>query len=69
MQKNKNCLWKGSFLVKRMDISLERKVEGSKGEDKLYDLQISISEKFLDLFNEEYHPNVYAIRATQVSCV
>ena len=52
-----------------MDISLERKVEGSKGEDKLYDLRISISEKFLDLFNEEYHPNVYAIRATQVSCV
>ncbi|XP_059457969.1 uncharacterized protein LOC132187617 isoform X2 [Corylus avellana] len=37
-----------------------------KGEDELYDLGIRIREKFPDLFNEEYHPDVYAIRATQV---
>lgn len=40
----------------------------SKGEDELYDLGIRIREKFQDLFNEEYHPDVYAIKATQVSC-
>lgn len=45
MQKNRNCLCKGSFLVKRVDIFLERKVEGSVGEDKLYDGGIRISEK------------------------
>ena len=39
-----------------------------KGEEELYNLGIRIREKFLDLFNEEYHPDVYAIRATQVSC-
>jgi multiple inositol-polyphosphate phosphatase/2,3-bisphosphoglycerate 3-phosphatase len=39
-----------------------------KGEDELYDLGIRIREKFPDLFNVEYHPDVYAIRATQVSC-
>lgn len=39
-----------------------------KGEDELYDLGIRIREKFPDMFNEEYHPDVYAIRATQVSC-
>ena len=41
----------------------------SKGEEELYDLGIRIREKFPDLFNEEYHPDVYTIRATQVSCV
>ncbi|KAL9418653.1 hypothetical protein AB3S75_036578 [Citrus x aurantiifolia] len=38
----------------------------SKGEDELYDLGIRIREKYLDLFSEEYHPDVYPIRATQV---
>uniref|UniRef100_A0A2N9GRX3 Multiple inositol polyphosphate phosphatase 1 n=1 Tax=Fagus sylvatica TaxID=28930 RepID=A0A2N9GRX3_FAGSY len=37
-----------------------------KGEEELYDLGIRIREKFPGLFNEEYHPDVYAIRATQV---
>ncbi|XP_062177714.1 uncharacterized protein LOC133882530 [Alnus glutinosa] len=37
-----------------------------KGEEELYDLGIRIREKFPDIFNEEYHPDVYAIRATQV---
>lgn len=38
----------------------------SKGEEELYALGIRIREKFPDLFNEEYHPDVYTIRATQV---
>lgn len=40
----------------------------SKGEIELYDLGIRVREKFPDVFNEEYHPDVYGIRATQVSC-
>ncbi|KAF5752593.1 putative Multiple inositol polyphosphate phosphatase 1 precursor [Tripterygium wilfordii] len=38
----------------------------SKGEEELYDLGIRTRERFPELFNEEYHPDVYAIRATQV---
>lgn len=38
----------------------------SKGEDDLYDLGIRIREKYPDLFSEEYHPDVYPIRATQI---
>lgn len=39
----------------------------SKGEEELYDLGIRIRERFPDLFNDEYHPDVYPIKATQVS--
>ncbi|KDP44713.1 hypothetical protein JCGZ_01213 [Jatropha curcas] len=38
----------------------------SKGEDELYDLGLRTRERFPDLFNEEYHPDVYTIKATQV---
>ncbi|XP_065871408.1 uncharacterized protein [Euphorbia lathyris] len=38
----------------------------SKGEEELYNLGIRTRERFPDLFKEEYHPDVYAIRATQV---
>lgn len=38
-----------------------------KGEDELYDLGIRIREKFPDLLNDEYHPDVYTIKATQVA--
>ncbi|OUZ99161.1 Histidine phosphatase superfamily [Macleaya cordata] len=38
----------------------------SKGEDELYHLGIRIRERFMDLFNEEYHPDVFTIKATQV---
>ncbi|RYQ83816.1 hypothetical protein Ahy_B10g102674 isoform A [Arachis hypogaea] len=38
----------------------------SKGEEELYDLGLKIREKFPSLFDEEYHPNIYTIRATQV---
>lgn len=41
----------------------------SKGEDELYDLGIRIREKYPDLFSEEYHPDVYPIKATQVGCL
>jgi multiple inositol-polyphosphate phosphatase / 2,3-bisphosphoglycerate 3-phosphatase len=39
----------------------------SEGEEELYNLGIRVKEKFQDLFDEEYHPDVYSIRATQVS--
>ncbi|KAI4306490.1 hypothetical protein L6164_029764 [Bauhinia variegata] len=38
----------------------------SKGEDELYDLAIRIRAKFPNLFTEEYHPDIYTIKATQV---
>nr|ABD96176.1 alkaline phytase isoform 2 [Lilium longiflorum] len=38
----------------------------SKGEDELYHLGTRIRERFPDLFDEEYHPHIYSIRATQV---
>ncbi|KAK3148940.1 hypothetical protein QOZ80_3AG0210710 [Eleusine coracana subsp. coracana] len=37
-----------------------------EGEEELYNLGIRVKEKFQDLFDEEYHPDVYSIRATQV---
>ena len=37
------------------------------GEDELYHLGIRIRERFPDLFSEEYHPDVFTIKATQVS--
>lgn len=36
------------------------------GEDELYHLGIRVRERFPDLFNEEYHPDVYSIKTTQV---
>jgi multiple inositol-polyphosphate phosphatase / 2,3-bisphosphoglycerate 3-phosphatase len=39
----------------------------SEGEEELYNLGIRVRERFQDLFDEEYHPDVYSIRATQVS--
>ncbi|KAF3433356.1 hypothetical protein FNV43_RR24458 [Rhamnella rubrinervis] len=48
----------------------EGKVKGGEliriGEDELYDLGNRIREKFSDLFNDDYHPDVYTIKATQV---
>ncbi|XP_048231730.1 multiple inositol polyphosphate phosphatase 1 isoform X2 [Ricinus communis] len=38
----------------------------SRGEEELYDLGIRTRERFPDLFKEEYHPDVYPIKATQV---
>ncbi|CAO2817013.1 unnamed protein product [Amaranthus hypochondriacus] len=37
-----------------------------KGEEELYDLGIRIREKYPNLLNYEYHPDVYTIKATQV---
>ena len=46
------------------------KVKGGElirlGENELYDIGIRTREKFPDLFNEDYHPDVYPIRASQV---
>ncbi|KAL5568826.1 hypothetical protein UlMin_025401 [Ulmus minor] len=38
----------------------------SKGEDELYDLGSRIREKFPNLFTEDYHPDIYTIKATQI---
>lgn len=38
----------------------------SKGEVELYQLGVRIRDRFPTLFGEEYHPDTYHIRATQV---
>ncbi|KAL8119800.1 uncharacterized protein LOC141724472 isoform X2 [Apium graveolens] len=38
----------------------------SEGEKELYNLGIRIRERFPALFNEEYHPDAYKIKATQI---
>ncbi|KAL6638134.1 hypothetical protein ACP70R_025706 [Stipagrostis hirtigluma subsp. patula] len=38
----------------------------SEGEEELYNLATRVKERFQDLFDGEYHPDVYSIRATQV---
>lgn len=37
-----------------------------EGEEELYQLGIRVREQFPDLFSEEYHPDIYSIKATQV---
>ncbi|KAF5189844.1 Multiple inositol polyphosphate phosphatase [Thalictrum thalictroides] len=37
-----------------------------QGEDELFHLGTRIRERFEDLFNEDYHPDIYTIKATQV---
>ncbi|CAK7325916.1 unnamed protein product [Dovyalis caffra] len=37
-----------------------------KGEEELYNLGIRIRDRFPELFEEEYHPDVYPIKATQI---
>lgn len=39
----------------------------SLGEDELYRLGIRVRERFPDIFSEEYHPDVFTVRTTQVS--
>ncbi|KAL7229211.1 hypothetical protein ACSBR2_007836 [Camellia fascicularis] len=38
----------------------------SEGEDELYNLGVRTRDKFPQLFNEDYHPDVYAIKATHI---
>jgi multiple inositol-polyphosphate phosphatase / 2,3-bisphosphoglycerate 3-phosphatase len=37
------------------------------GEEELFELGIRIRERFPSLFDEDYHPDIYPIKATQVS--
>ncbi|KAK1415460.1 hypothetical protein QVD17_31242 [Tagetes erecta] len=37
-----------------------------QGEDEMYHLGIRIREQFQELFSDDYHPDVYQIRATQI---
>lgn len=41
----------------------------SQGEEELYELGIRTSERYPNLFDEEYDPNVYPIKSSQVSCL
>ncbi|KAL0321820.1 UNVERIFIED_CONTAM: Multiple inositol polyphosphate phosphatase 1 [Sesamum calycinum] len=54
--------WKSPWTGKHMGGELV-----SEGENELYQLGIRTREKFPDLFNEDYHPDIYPIKATQVS--
>ncbi|KAK6227750.1 hypothetical protein SCA6_000090 [Theobroma cacao] len=49
--------WKGKLTGGELDI---------KGEEEMYQLGIRVRERFPDIFNEEYHPDVYPIKTTQV---
>lgn len=41
----------------------------AQGEEELYELGIRTRERFPNLFDEDYHPNVYPIKSSQVSCI
>ncbi|KAG8501384.1 hypothetical protein CXB51_003469 [Gossypium anomalum] len=49
--------WKGKLRGGELD---------TKGEEELYQLGVRVRERFPDLFNKEYHPDVYPIKTTQV---
>ncbi|TYH67800.1 hypothetical protein E1A91_D06G197600v1 [Gossypium mustelinum] len=49
--------WKGKLKGGELDI---------KGEEELYQLGIRVRERFPDIFNEEYDPDVYPIKTTQI---
>ncbi|XP_021295614.1 multiple inositol polyphosphate phosphatase 1 isoform X1 [Herrania umbratica] len=49
--------WKGKLMGGELDI---------KGEEEVYQLGIRVRERFPDIFNVEYHPDVYPIKTTQV---
>lgn len=40
-----------------------------KGEEELHDIGIRTREMFPELFSDEYHPDIYPIRATQVTYI
>lgn len=52
------CPWRAGF--KGGELIIE-------GEEELYDLGLRTRETFPDLFDEEYQPEMYHIKATQVS--
>ncbi|VFQ81138.1 unnamed protein product [Cuscuta campestris] len=54
-------VWKSPWKGKRTGGELI-----AEGEDELYNLGIRIRGYFPDLFKEEYHPDVYTIKASQV---
>ncbi|KAL6533089.1 hypothetical protein OROMI_027201 [Orobanche minor] len=54
--------WKSPWTGKHKGGELIR-----EGENELYELGIRTRERFPELFNEDYHPDIYPIKATQVS--
>ena len=70
--KEKNLsLQKVPAWLEKWESPWEGKLKGgeldSKGEEELYQFGIRVRERFPDIFNEEYHPDVYPIKTTQVS--
>lgn len=53
--------WRSPFSGKHMGGELI-----IEGETEMYELGIRTREKFPELFKEEYHPDIYPIKATQV---
>ncbi|KAM0927998.1 hypothetical protein ACQ4PT_002204 [Festuca glaucescens] len=51
--------WKGKVTGKGGELV-------SEGEEELFNFANRVKERFQDLFDEEYHPEVFSIRATQV---
>lgn len=41
----------------------------SEGESELYELGVRVREKYPQLFRDDYHPDIYPIKATQVTMV
>jgi multiple inositol-polyphosphate phosphatase/2,3-bisphosphoglycerate 3-phosphatase len=54
--------WKGKVTGKGGELV-------SEGEEELFNFANRVKERFQDLFDEEYHPEVFSIRATQVSSI
>lgn len=56
--------------LKKWKSPWSEKVNGGElileGEEELYDLGIRTKKLFPDLLSDDYHPNVYTIKATQV---
>lgn len=70
MPKKKNSTDKIPTWLWRWKSPWKGKVTGgeliSQGEDELYNLALRVRERFPELFDEDYHPDVYPIKATQV---
>ena len=54
--------WQSPWDIKKTNGELTR-----EGEEELYNLGMRLRERFPQIFDEDYHPDVYLISATQVN--
>ncbi|XP_021903932.1 multiple inositol polyphosphate phosphatase 1 isoform X2 [Carica papaya] len=70
VEKKRSSLEKLPAWLREWESPWKGKLKGgelvSKGEEELYQLGKRIRERFPGLFSDEYHPDVYPIKATQV---